>query len=193
MRSARVTARRKSSNSADSPSQDPGFYPPPRCVFLNAKAQREMQLKARRGASDEIAALHREISALEDEYQQVQAGIRKSSPQYSALTQPQPLDLKGIQRQLDPNTVLLEYSLGEQRSYAWVVTPDSLKTYELPKREAIENIVRRVNESLAARSLTAIESPAQRRARIAGADAEFEKAASESDLRNTRTNTRPIS
>jgi len=146
---------------------------------LNAKAQREMGLKTRKGSGEELATLQREISVLEDEYQQVQAAIRKSSPQYSALTQPQPLDLKGIQRQLDPNTVLLEYSLGEQRSYAWVVTPESLKTYELPKREAIESVVRRVNESLAARSLTAIESPAQRRARIAGADAEFEKAASE--------------
>ncbi len=146
---------------------------------LNAKAQREMGLKARKGSGEELATLQREISVLEDEYQQVQAAIRKSSPQYSSLTQPQPLDLKGIQRQLGPNTVLLEYSLGEQRSYAWVVTPDSLKTYELPKREAIQNVVRRVNESLAARSITAIESPAQRRARIAGADAEFEKAASE--------------
>ena len=146
---------------------------------LNAKAQREMGLKARKGSSEELARLQREISVLEDEYQQVQAAIRKSSPQYSALTQPQALDLKGIQRQLDPNTVLLEYSLGEQRSYAWVVTPDSLKTYELPKREAIESVVRRVNGSLAARSITAIESPAQRRARITGADAEFEKAASE--------------
>lgn len=146
---------------------------------LNAKAQREMGLKARKSSGEELATLQREISVLEDEYQQVLAAIRKSSPQYSALTQPQPLDLKGIQRQLDPNTVLLEYSLGEQRSYAWVVTPDSLKTYELPKREAIENVVRRVNGSLAARSNTAIESLAQRRARIAGADAEFEKAVSE--------------
>ncbi|HSL55845.1 MAG TPA: tetratricopeptide repeat protein, partial [Pyrinomonadaceae bacterium] len=147
---------------------------------LNAKAQREMQLKARKGSSEEIATLQREISALEDEYQQVQAAIRKSSPQYSALTQPQPLDLKGIQRQLDPNTVLLEYSLGEERSYVWVVTPDSLKTYELPKREEVEKVARRVNESLAARSIfQALESPAQRSTRIARADAEFEKAASE--------------
>jgi len=146
---------------------------------LNAKAQREMGLKARKGSGEELATLQREISVLEDEYQQVQATIRKSSPQYSALTQPQPLDLKGIQRQLDPNTALLEYSLGEQRSYAWVVTPDSLKTYELPKREAIESVVRRVNGSLTARSITVVESPAERRARIAGADAEFEKAASE--------------
>src|SRR4029079_2859089 len=113
-------------------------------LVLNAKAQREMQLKARKGSGEEIATLQREISVLEEDDKQVQAAIRKSSPQYSALTQPQPLDVKGIQRQLDPNTGLLQFSLGEQRSYGWAVTPESLKTYELPKRVEIENVVRRV-------------------------------------------------
>jgi CHAT domain-containing protein len=146
---------------------------------LNAKAQRETQLKARKGSTAEITRLQREISELEDQYQQVLAAIRKSSPQYSALTQPQPLDLKGIQRELDSNTVLLEYSLGEERSYVWVITQNSLKTYELPKRQEIENVVRRVSESLAARTIVTAESPAQRRTRIASADAEYQKAASE--------------
>lgn len=146
---------------------------------LNAKAQREMQLKARKGSTAEIARLQRDISGLEDEYQQVQAAIRKSSPQYSALTQPQPLDLKGIQRELDSDTALLEYSLGEERSYVWVITQNSLKTYALPRREEIENVVRRINGSLAARTIVTTESPAQRRTRIASADAEYQKAASE--------------
>jgi CHAT domain-containing protein/tetratricopeptide (TPR) repeat protein len=147
---------------------------------LNAKAQREMQLKARKGSSEEIATLQREISGLEDEYQQVLAAIRKRSPQYSALTQPQPLDLKGIQQQLDPNTVLLEYSLGELRSYVWVVTQNSFKTYTLPRRERVENVAGRVYESLVARSVVkSLETPAERRLRIAGADAEFQKAARE--------------
>jgi len=149
-------------------------------LVLNAKAQREMQLKARKGSSEEIATLHREISALEDEYQQVQAAIRKSSPQYSALTQPQPLDLKGIQQQLDPNTVLLEYALGEERSYLWVVSHDSLKTYMLPKRAAVESVARRVVNSLAARTVfDSSESPGQRRTRIALADAEFQRTATD--------------
>jgi CHAT domain-containing protein/uncharacterized protein HemY len=147
---------------------------------LNAKAQREMQLKARKGRSEEIAALQREISALEDEYQQVQAAIRKSSPQYAALTQPQPLDLKGIQQQLDPNTVLLEYSLAEERSYLWVVSRDSLKTYILPKREAVESLARRVGNSLEARTVVdSLESPGQRRTRIALADEDFQRTATE--------------
>lgn len=147
---------------------------------MNAKAQREMTLKARKGSPDEIATLGREISALEDEYQQVQSAIRKSSPQYSALTQPQPLGLKEIQQQLDPNTLLLEYSLGETRSYVWVVTPDSLKTFELPKREQVEKVAREMSQSLMARSVAkSLETPAQRRTRVAEADETFQKAAVE--------------
>ena len=68
---------------------------------MNAKAQREIQLTARKSNQSEIDTLHKEISALEDEYQQVQVAIRKASPAYAALTQPAPLDLKDIQRELD--------------------------------------------------------------------------------------------
>ncbi|HEX7331412.1 MAG TPA: CHAT domain-containing protein [Pyrinomonadaceae bacterium] len=147
---------------------------------MNAKAQSEMTVKARRGSAEEIATLQREISALEDEYQQLQASIRKNSPQYSALTQPQPLGLKEIQQQLDPNTVLLEYALGESRSYLWAVSSDSLQTFELPKREQIEKVARAVSESLVARSVVkSLETPAQRRTRIADADALFRKLAAE--------------
>ncbi len=147
---------------------------------LNAKAQREMQLKARKASAEEISTIGKEISALEDEYQQVQAAIRKSSPQYSALTQPQPLGLKEIQQQLDSNTVLLEYALGEARSYLFLVTSSGLKTFELPKREQVEKVAREVSESLVARSVVkSLETPAQRRTRIADEDAKFAQASAE--------------
>ena len=147
---------------------------------LNAKAQREMQLKLRKASTEELAALQKEISALEDEYQQVQAEIRKTSPQYSALTQPQLLGLKEIQQQLDPNSVLLEYSLGEAHSYLWAVTPDSLKSYVLPKREEIQKIAQQVYQSLVARSVVkSLETVDQRKERIAQADEQFKQSASE--------------
>ena len=147
---------------------------------LNVKSQREMQLKARKGSVDELAMLQREISVLEDEYQQVQATIRKSSPGYAALTQPRALGLKDIQQQLDPNSVLVEYALGEERSYVWVVTSESLKTYQLAARAEIEKLARQVSDSLVARSvIKSVETPAQRRSRIAAADAEFERAGRE--------------
>ncbi len=148
--------------------------------LLNAKAQREMQLKARRGSTDEITAVQRELSALEDEDQQVLAAIRKASPSYSALTQPQPLGVKEIQQQLDSGSVLLEYSMGDERSYLWVVTQTSLHAYQLPAREQIEKVAKQVYDSLTARSVSnSVESPAQRQARIAGADKQFQTASGE--------------
>ena len=45
---------------------------------------------------------------------------------------------------LDPDTLLLEYALGEERSYVWAVTPTSITSYELPKRAEIEEAARQV-------------------------------------------------
>src|SRR5262249_17786664 len=90
-----------------------------------------------------------EMDALTDELQQVQTQIRRTSPRYGALTQPQPLTLAEIQRQaLDDDTLLLEYSLGKERSFLWAVTPTTINSYELPKREEVEAAARRVYELL---------------------------------------------
>ena len=146
--------------------------------LLNAKAQREMQVKLRKGSDEELATLQREISSLEDEYQQVQAAIRQRSPQYSALTQPQPLGVKEIQQQLDADTLLLEYSLGRERSYLWTVSQNSFKAYELPRREDIDRLALFAYQSLTARSLIkSLEAPFERRSRIAQADRDFQQAA----------------
>lgn len=148
--------------------------------LLNAKAQREIQLTARKGNKQEIDTLRKEISALEDEYQQVQATIRRASPGYAALTQPQPLELKEIQQQLDSNTLLLEYSLGDERSYLWIVTTDTLMTYQLPKRAEIQSVAKQVYDSLTARSVSkSLETPVQRQQRIFQADEQFRRSATQ--------------
>ncbi|MGH9971104.1 MAG: CHAT domain-containing protein [Pyrinomonadaceae bacterium] len=148
--------------------------------LLNAKAQRQIQLLAQKAAKEELATVKRELSALEDEFEQVQAAIRKSSPAYAALTQPQPLSLEEIQQQLDPNTLLLEYSLGEERSYLWAVTPSSLKAYELPGREQIQKTARKVYELLTTRSaIKPGETVAQKQSRLDQADSQLRDAARE--------------
>ncbi len=147
---------------------------------INAKAQRLIQLRAQNGSRQEIETFDKEIRTLEDEYQQVQVAIRKASPAYAALTQPQPLALKEIQQLLEPNTVLLEYSLGDERSYLWAVTQDSLKTFALPKGEEIKKLAQDVYQLLTARSVTkSLETPAQRQERIAQADKQFQQASAE--------------
>ncbi|UKO99722.1 CHAT domain-containing tetratricopeptide repeat protein [Nostoc sp. UHCC 0870] len=82
--------------------------------------------------------LQTQITDLRQQYQQLQTQIRTTSPKYADLVYPQPLTLPQIQQQLDKDTLLLQYSLGEERSYLWAVTPDSINTYELPKRADIE-------------------------------------------------------
>jgi CHAT domain-containing protein len=90
----------------------------------------------------QATAADKQVSALLKQYQDLQAQIRTTSPQYAALTQPQALTLAQIQKLLDPDTVLLEYSLGEKRSYLWAVTANSLDSYELPPQQEIETIAK---------------------------------------------------
>ncbi len=139
---------------------------------LNDKAQ------ARAGTPEQADSLKREVSQLETDLERAQAAIRKNSPHYAALTQPQPLKLREIQQQLDGDTLLLEYALGEERSYLWAITKDSLATYELPKEEKIKQSALQVYELLTARSTSKRgESALQRRERIAQAEGNLAAAA----------------
>ncbi len=125
-----------------------------------------------------VARLKLELSQLESEFERTQVAIRRASPQYAALTQPQPLRLREIQQQLDADTLLLQYSLGEERSYLWAITEDSLTSYELPKAEVIDRSARQVYELLQARStIKRRETVAQQRQRLARADTQLAAAA----------------
>jgi len=142
---------------------------------LNAKATRQLELGAN---SPQFAPLKQEISQLENEFEMVRAAIRKDNPRYDALVQPQPLTLAEIQQQLDDDTLLLEYKLGDEVSWLWAITNRTLKTYELPKRVQIELAAARFRQHLTARSLAGKgETPLQRRRRIAEADAQLPEAA----------------
>jgi hypothetical protein len=98
---------------------------------IKAKSERRVRLLAEKQSEEQIKAVEKEISTLTGEYQDIEAEIRSNSPEYAALTQPQTLSAKEIQEQLlDPDTLLLEYSLGEERSYVFVVSADSLAAYQ---------------------------------------------------------------
>ncbi len=147
---------------------------------INDKAFRRRQLLTAK-RNEQAASLTSEIEVLTAELQGVQAQIRERHPQYAALTQPAPLSLTEIQQQvLDPDTLLLEYSLIDTQSYLWVVSSNALTSFVLPKRAEIEAAARRVYELLTARNQTPEgETNAERRKRIAQADAQFPEAAAQ--------------
>ncbi len=79
----------------------------------------------------------------------VREQIRKRSSVYAELTQPRPLTLEEIRDQVvDPDTLLLMYSLGEERSFLWCVSSDDMTYHVLPGRHRIERAAARVYRSL---------------------------------------------
>ena len=123
---------------------------------------------------EQRTAAEREIDALQEELHQAQAEIRERNPRYAALTEPQPLGVREIQQQvLDDNTILLEYELGDERSYLWAVTPDRVLSYQLPPKAEIEGQARRVYQLLTARQPAPGLTVGQQRAREVEADLQY--------------------
>ena len=145
---------------------------------LNLKAERLRNLLNDKHTEGQAVAARKQLESVLTEYQQLQAQIRTSSPRYAALTQPQPLTVNEIQRELDQDSLLLEYSLGKERSFLWAVTPTSIKSYVLPRQAEIETAARRVYELVNARNQhPAGEAPERRATRVDEADAEYAEAA----------------
>jgi CHAT domain-containing protein/tetratricopeptide (TPR) repeat protein len=141
---------------------------------LNAKAAAQVSLLSRKHTPEQAGASAKEIASITTEYEELRAQIRASSPRYAALTQPQPLNLVEIQQQaLDPDTLLLEYSLGDKASYLFVVSQTSITSYLLPKRAEIEAATQRVHGMLTAPQPRPGETEAIRQARIKEARANY--------------------
>ncbi|AFZ24599.1 hypothetical protein Cylst_2375 [Cylindrospermum stagnale PCC 7417] len=116
---------------------------------LDALEKRQIELLTGKYTEAQSQALKKESEVLLEQYRQVQTQIRATSPRYAALTQPQPLTLAEIQQQvLDDDTLLLEYSLGTERSYLWAVTNKGITSYELPKRADIEAAVQKFRQAI---------------------------------------------
>lgn len=132
-------------------------------LLLDAKANQQMLLLRQRYAAEKttaaartrkeraaaartmsqlevgIAAFEQEVDDTRRQLQSVEADIKRVSPKYAALKVPDGLSLDAVQRQvLDADTLALEYSLGDERSYLWLIGTDFFRTFVLPGRAEIE-------------------------------------------------------
>ena len=116
---------------------------------LIAKSQGLTRLLSGKYSEKEKNDLEQELRSATQVVEEIEMEVRQTSPHYAAMTRPQPLRLMEVQSKVvDSNTVLLEYALGEERSYLWVVTSERLMSYELPKREIIESAAIRFYHAL---------------------------------------------
>ena len=118
---------------------------------LNKAIQKRFSMLSRMHSRVELDESQQEIVELTTEYEQVLGEIRQRRPQYAALTQASSFSLTEIQQLLDNETVLVEFALGDERSFAWAVTRDQLESFELPNRAQLEKLTRTVYEELSRR------------------------------------------
>jgi CHAT domain-containing protein len=110
---------------------------------------RRAKLQSEGGRVEEREKIENELTQLRARRETLEAQIN-STARFNDLLRPSPLTFEDIKKQItDTETSLLEYSLGAQKSYLWVVTPDNLVSYELPDKSTIEKAARKLADLLA--------------------------------------------
>jgi CHAT domain-containing protein/Tfp pilus assembly protein PilF len=99
---------------------------------------------------EKVETLRNRQTQVEEGMQELERKIRAKHPRYAEVRYPSPLDLDAIQKRLDRDTALLEYALGEDASYLFLVTQGGLEVRELPRIREIEHHVRRVRDGVKA-------------------------------------------
>jgi CHAT domain-containing protein/tetratricopeptide (TPR) repeat protein len=106
-------------------------------------------LLSREHTPDQASSLDLKSNALISQIQESRNKLRVENPAYAALKYPEPIALKEIQQKvLDENTVMLQYSIGKERSYLWFVTPTTVQSYSLPGEKDLEDIAKPFHSTL---------------------------------------------
>jgi len=90
-----------------------------------------VRAKASSSASSLITSLETQLKEFEERQREIEQRIKAESPRYYEVRYPAPLDRESIQKLVQPDEALLEYSLGEDRAYLFVVTAEGLKVHQL--------------------------------------------------------------
>jgi CHAT domain-containing protein/Tfp pilus assembly protein PilF len=96
-----------------------------------------------------LAALEEELKQVDIERERLEMDIRQKHPRYADLQYPTPLGLKKIQGLLDEQTALLEYALGGDSSFLFVITTNDFLVARLPSAESVSDRVIALRETIA--------------------------------------------
>ena len=93
----------------------------------------------REGLDNQLAQLEKGTNEVRREHAAIAEELRKVDPLFARLQQPAAYSLEQIQREVidDDQTVLLEFMLGEEASYAWAVRKNGIKLYTLDNQAVI--------------------------------------------------------
>src|SRR6185436_16065780 len=125
---------------------------------FTAKTGLQLQVLGRDHSAEEAQTAEQDLYGALTELDNARAELRRQDPRYAALAGEKTLDAAAIRSLLDDDTVLLEFLLGEDRSFLWWVTPTFVTAFELPAGERItslaEEVYRRVSDAQASAAAT---------------------------------------
>jgi CHAT domain-containing protein len=93
----------------------------------------------------ELAAAGDALQVATRELDEARARIRAHSPRYAEVVQGRILGAAEIQREAGSDGLVLEYFLGEERSYLWAVDQDGVSLHRLAGRQVLEEAARRLH------------------------------------------------
>ena len=117
---------------------------------LNVRERDRLRVLSAKSTDSQRATAELAVDKALAEYRETEAQMRANNPRYAALTDSTPISVADLQRLLDADTTVVEYALGRDRSYAWIVTQKSLRTVTLAGQPEIEKAARRYYDLLSA-------------------------------------------
>ena len=129
---------------------DPQLLEQQRALQADIAGRMTLRLSAVSGKDSRtpVAGIDRDIHDLLEQLEGVEQRIRETNPEYAALTRPRPISANELRPLMGPDSLLIEYSLGTERSFAFVVSGSGLHVYTLPGRAGIEELARNFHKSI---------------------------------------------
>ncbi|MEQ8188082.1 MAG: tetratricopeptide repeat protein, partial [Candidatus Eremiobacterota bacterium] len=120
-----------------------------RIEYLSNDIRQEKEKPLISQRSSFILETDEKIKSLKREYEELLEEIKLENPEYMSFISVNPLTAEEIQSLPDRDTAIIEYFLGENKSYMWVAGSDAFHTVTLDyNRKKIESLVREYREIL---------------------------------------------
>jgi len=117
---------------------------------IRAKAEEAVALLATDYKREQLVELEKSLTSLREQHQQLAEKLKAQNPHYDEIKETKTYSIKQIQESIieDNDTMLLEYFLGKNGSYAWAITRNDTRFYHLPAADRITALVQDVYKLL---------------------------------------------
>ena len=93
-------------------------------------------------SSEEKEKLHQALTEKENQLETLKREIRSKSPDYADLRYPEIISILETQKKLlDSKTAFIAYTIGNNSSYGFAITKNSLKIFPIPAKSELQNLV----------------------------------------------------